>query len=70
VKGYEGIIEDDYGNLWISSDTELFRFNPITRSIRKYGKYDGVPDINYSYIAKRKWRLFSAVQWFYNVSSG
>ena len=48
VKGYQGIIEDDYGNLWISSDTELFKFNPVKRSIRKYGKYDGVPDINYS----------------------
>ena len=56
IKGYEGIIEDDYGNLWISSDTELFKFNPAKRLIRKYDKYDGVPDINYSYncCVKRK----------------
>jgi ligand-binding sensor domain-containing protein/two-component sensor histidine kinase len=52
----QAITEDDNENLWISTNTHVFKFNPEKRSIKKYGKYDGIPDINYAYYCcvKRK----------------
>lgn len=36
------ILEDDHGNLWMSSNKGLSRFNPRTHACRNYGVSDGV----------------------------
>ena len=37
-----GLLEDDYGNLWISSYKGLAKFNPSTGTFRKYDARDGL----------------------------
>jgi signal transduction histidine kinase/ligand-binding sensor domain-containing protein/CheY-like chemotaxis protein len=37
-----GILEDDSGNLWLSSNKGISRFNTVTRAIKNYGINDGV----------------------------
>lgn len=36
------ILEDDYNNLWISSDNGLIRFNKTTKKIKTYTTADGI----------------------------
>lgn len=38
----QGILEDDHGNLWISSNKGLSNFNPVTGRSRNYNVGDGV----------------------------
>lgn len=37
-----GILEDDYGKLWISSEYGLMRYDPLTNYINKYYEKDGI----------------------------
>ncbi len=37
-----GILEDDAGNLWISSNRGLTRYSPATRTLRNYSARDGL----------------------------
>ncbi len=39
-----GILEDDYGNLWISTNQGLSKFNPQTESFTNYDINDGLQD--------------------------
>jgi signal transduction histidine kinase/ligand-binding sensor domain-containing protein/AraC-like DNA-binding protein len=42
------ILEDDKGNLWISTDNGLSKFNPADESFRNYDIDDGLPGIGMS----------------------
>ena len=44
-----GILEDDHGQLWISTGEGLSRFNPETRVFRNYGRQDGLQDDEFNY---------------------
>jgi len=37
-----GILEDNSGNLWLSGNNGLSRFNPKTEECRNYNRYDGL----------------------------
>jgi len=37
-----GILEDDQGNLWLSTNKGLARFNPTTRTFKSYNVLDGL----------------------------
>ena len=39
-----GILEDGRGNLWISTDKGLSKFNPVRRTFRNYDRSDGLQD--------------------------
>lgn len=39
-----GILEDDQGFLWLSTNRGLSRFNPATRHFRNYDRRDGLQD--------------------------
>ncbi len=51
-----GIVEDDEGNLWISSSNGLNMYNSLTNKIRTYYKDDGtrINQYNYNSFAKLK----------------
>jgi ligand-binding sensor domain-containing protein/signal transduction histidine kinase len=38
-----GIIEDDKGNLWVSTENGIFRYNIRTKAFRPYDNTDGLP---------------------------
>ncbi|MBN2658694.1 MAG: hypothetical protein JXR86_16680, partial [Spirochaetales bacterium] len=42
------ILEDGYGNLWISTDRGLSRFNPDSGDILNFGESDGLPGNEFS----------------------
>lgn len=37
------ILEDNNGNLWLSSNSGLMRFNPETKAIRSFTQSNGLP---------------------------
>lgn len=37
-----GILEDDGGNLWISTNRGIFKFNPLTGTFLHFDEYDGL----------------------------
>jgi signal transduction histidine kinase len=39
-----GILEDRHGNLWLSSNKGLSKFNPVTKTCRNYDVSDGLQD--------------------------
>lgn len=43
-----GILEDKTGNLWLSTDDGIFRFDPLKVSFIQYGKKDGVQSAEFS----------------------
>lgn len=47
----KGILEDDNGNLWISSNKGLTRFNPKTMNILNYDISDGLQDYEFGEMA-------------------
>lgn len=38
----KGILDDEEGNLWLSSNDGLYRFNPRTKEYKEYGLFDGL----------------------------
>lgn len=50
----KGIQEDDHGNLWISSNKGLSKFNPETKAISNYDLYDGLQDHEFGEHASAK----------------
>ncbi|MGC9341172.1 MAG: ATP-binding protein, partial [Bacteroidales bacterium] len=43
------ILEDDYGNLWISTNKGLSKFNPLDEEFRNYDNSDGLQSNQFSY---------------------
>ncbi|TRX60639.1 response regulator [Fulvivirga sp. M361] len=43
----KGILEDDMGNLWISSNKGISKFNPSTLDIKNYDIFDGLQDFEF-----------------------
>jgi ligand-binding sensor domain-containing protein/signal transduction histidine kinase len=39
----QAILEDDYGNLWISTNKGICKFNPGQNTFKNYNKNDGLP---------------------------
>ena len=40
-----GILEDDHGNLWVSTGVGVSKFNPLTETIKNYNYEDGLQGI-------------------------
>ena len=40
-----GILEDDHGNLWVSTGVGVSKFNPLTETIKNYNYEDGIQGI-------------------------
>ncbi len=56
-----GILEDDDGNLWISTNKGLSRFNPRTKTFRNYTSRDGLQSDEFNtgaYFRSRNGELF------------
>jgi signal transduction histidine kinase/ligand-binding sensor domain-containing protein/DNA-binding response OmpR family regulator len=56
-----GVLEDDNGNLWISTYKGLSRFNPRTESFRNYSIDDGLQGFefnNWAYFKDRKGNMY------------
>ncbi|HLP60260.1 MAG TPA: two-component regulator propeller domain-containing protein, partial [Candidatus Deferrimicrobium sp.] len=56
-----GILEDDQGNLWISSTRGLSKFNPKDRSFKNYTERDGLQSDEFnggSYYKSRRGEMF------------
>ncbi len=49
-----GILEDDHGNLWISTNNGLSKFNPQTKQFRNYDAGDGLQSNEFSGSAYHK----------------
>lgn len=43
-----GVIEDRWGNLWISSDNGIFKFSPISELFTQYDLSDGLQSLEFS----------------------
>jgi len=43
---FMGYLEDDYGNLWLSTNNGLSKFNPQTNEFKNYDVHDGCKDYN------------------------
>ncbi|MGV8093603.1 MAG: two-component regulator propeller domain-containing protein [Mangrovibacterium sp.] len=52
----KSILEDDFGNLWISTNRGICKFNPNDKSFENYDANDGLQDYEFSELAgcKRK----------------
>lgn len=44
-----GILEDDNGNLWLSTNSGISKFNPETKAFKNFTTQDGLLDMEYSY---------------------
>jgi len=44
-----GILEDDHGNLWMSTNKGLSRFNPVTEKFRNYDAKDGFLNTQFNF---------------------
>ncbi len=40
--------EDSYGNVWLSTESGLSSFNPVSKAVRNYTKYNGVRPTSFS----------------------
>lgn len=49
-----GILSDSLGNLWMSSNKGIFRYNPQSGEIRSYSKYDGIQGDEFNSLAYSK----------------
>jgi PAS domain S-box-containing protein len=63
----EGILEDERGDLWLSTSDGLSRFNPRTRTFRKYYAEDGLPSNEFRFAAASR---SSAGEMFFGSTSG
>jgi ligand-binding sensor domain-containing protein/two-component sensor histidine kinase len=43
-----GILEDDFGNLWLSTDDGIFLFNPVSEKFTQFGIEGGVQSLEFS----------------------
>ncbi len=50
----KGILEDDRGNLWVSSNKGISKFNPATGDIKNYDIFDGLQDFEFMELAACK----------------
>jgi len=48
------ILEDDHGNLWLSTNRGLSKFNPVTRTFRNYDVNDGLQSNEFNFNAAFK----------------
>ncbi|MCP4155045.1 MAG: hypothetical protein GY757_45395 [bacterium] len=56
-----GILEDNYGNLWLSTAKGLSRFNPVTRDFKNFDEEDGLQSDEFSehaYFQSKKGEMF------------
>jgi len=44
-----GIVEDDKGKLWLSTNNGIYEFDPRTKEVRNYGKWDNLQSQQYNY---------------------
>ncbi|MBN1300022.1 MAG: hypothetical protein JW995_02305 [Melioribacteraceae bacterium] len=51
-----GILGDDYGNIWLSTNNGISRFNPADKTFRNYDIYDGLQSNQFSWGAYCKTR--------------
>ena len=49
-----GLLDDEDGNLWISTDNGLSRFDPNTETFKNYGVSDGLSDAEFNRISFHK----------------
>lgn len=49
-----GILPDDRGNLWLSSNKGIISYNPATKSIRNFTVADGLPANEFNSLAYKK----------------
>ena len=49
-----GILEDESGYLWLSTENGLSRFDPITGRCNNYNEDDGLPFKRFHYLASHK----------------
>ncbi|MFQ6614031.1 MAG: two-component regulator propeller domain-containing protein [Fidelibacterota bacterium] len=51
-----GILADNFGNLWLSTNKGLARFNPGTGSVTRFDRFDGLqgPEFNQGAFCRRK----------------
>lgn len=62
------ILEDDYGNLWISTDNGISRFDPKTQAFTNYDIYDGLQSNHFLYLSAWKSKLTG--QLYFGGSNG
>ncbi|MGC6430286.1 MAG: hybrid sensor histidine kinase/response regulator transcription factor [Jejuia sp.] len=64
----KGILEDDYGNLWISTNKGISKFNPENETFKNYDANDGLQDNEFQELARLKRKngdlLFGGVNGF------
>lgn len=49
-----GILDDEQGNLWLSSSSGLMRFNPSTKKVTIYSEKDGIPHTEFNRTSSHK----------------
>lgn len=49
-----GVLDDDKGQLWLSTNNGIVRFNPETRTGKHYGKFDNLQSPQFNYKAYMK----------------
>jgi len=57
----KGILSDAHGNLWLSTDKGLARFNPVSREVKKFTVQDGLISnvlLSGAYFKNAKGRMF------------
>lgn len=54
--GIYSILDDEKGNLWISTDEGISKFNPVDKKFINYNIYDGVENNNF-----RKWSVCKSI---------
>src|SRR5690606_25667017 len=44
-----GIVEDDKGKLWLSTNSGIYEFDPLSKKARNFGKWDNLQSQQYNY---------------------
>ncbi len=64
-----GILEDDSGNLWLSTNNGIIKFNPVTREINQFSIEDGLQSNEFngtSYFKSQSGEMFFGGQYGFN----